>query len=203
MICSTSRGRPMETFYKLFGSLLISLRPNGRLISLLCPLFPGRQRAHAGGPRERTNRYRGWVDSYAADHGIPIEGPKKACARSTWLLPFSGCVGRTSSASITSCAAWRPGPPSAPFSPAIPWNPDGSPEKPLYSFLLLHPRSTVLVPLHGSFLPFQIMLSQRPFLYRARTDVAAASATARAMPFWGSCSRLHASMRRSSSVLLD
>ena len=98
----------METFYKLFGSLLSFVYHcfDRMVILAYLPLltreenivhffrdvngiWPITQEAL----RERTNRYRGWVDSYAADHGIPSSGPKKVCARRiTWLLPFSGCV---------------------------------------------------------------------------------------------------------------
>ena len=113
----------METFHKLFGSLLSFVYHCFDRVVILAYLplltreenlvhffrdvngiWPITQEAL----RERTNRYRSGVDSYARDHGIPIECAEKACARkSTSLLSFSACAGRTSSASITSCAAWR------------------------------------------------------------------------------------------------
>ena len=74
----------METFYKLFGSLLSFVYHcfDRMVILAYLPLltreenivhffrdvngiWPLTQEAL----RERTNRYRGWVDSYAADHG--------------------------------------------------------------------------------------------------------------------------------------
>ena len=62
----------------------------------------------AGALRERTNRSR-WTPRSRV--------PKKRAQGGSRGFPFSGCVKNQ----ITSCAAWRSGPPSAPFSPAIPW----------------------------------------------------------------------------------
>ena len=128
----------METFYKLFGSLLSFVYHcfDRMVILAYLPLltreenivhffrdvngiWPLTQEALRGA-HQPLSGLGGLLR--CAIMGFPSSGPKKACARRiTWLLPFSGCVGRTSSASITSCAAWRSGPPSAPFSPAIPW----------------------------------------------------------------------------------
>ena len=92
----------METFYKLFGSLLSFVYHcfDRMVILAYLPLltreenivhffrdvngiWPITQEAL----RERTNRYRGWVDSYAADHGIPIEWAEKGVRKEDHVAP--------------------------------------------------------------------------------------------------------------------
>ena len=92
----------METFYKLFGSLLSFVYHcfDRMVILAYLPLltreenivhffrdvngiWPLTQEAL----RERTNRYRSGVDSYARDHGIPIEWAEKGVRKEDHVAP--------------------------------------------------------------------------------------------------------------------
>ena len=92
----------METFHKLFGSLLSFVYHcfDRMVILAYLPLltreenlvyffrdvngiWPITQEAL----RERTNRYRSGVDSYAADHGIPIEWAEKGVRKEDHVAP--------------------------------------------------------------------------------------------------------------------
>ena len=92
----------METFHKLFGSLLSFVYHCFDRVVILAYLplltreenivhffrdvngiWPITQEAL----RERTNRYRSWVDSYAHDHGIPIEWAEKGVRKEDHVAP--------------------------------------------------------------------------------------------------------------------
>ena len=92
----------METFHKLFGSLLSFVYHCFDRVVILAYLplltreenlvhffrdvngiWPITQEAL----RERTNRYRSGVDSYARDHGIPIEWAEKGVRKEEHVAP--------------------------------------------------------------------------------------------------------------------
>lgn len=92
----------METFTKLFGSLLIFVYHcfdriviNGYLNGLSRP----EQVVHffrevLGIPvvskeilSQRTNEYRNWVEAYVRNHGIPIEWAGKGVRKERYVLP--------------------------------------------------------------------------------------------------------------------
>ncbi|MDA2934384.1 hypothetical protein MYX82_08575 [Acidobacteria bacterium AH-259-D05] len=103
LIQNQSRRRPMETFHKLFGSLLsfvyhcldrvvilaylpLLTREENivhffRDVNGIWPITPEAL-------RERTNRYRNWVDSYARQHQIPIEWAQKGVRKEDYVRPY-------------------------------------------------------------------------------------------------------------------
>ena len=92
----------METFHKLFGSLLSFVYHCFDRVVILAylPLLTREEnRVHffrdvngiwpitQEALRERTNRYRSGVDSYARDHGIPIEWAEKGVRKEEHVAP--------------------------------------------------------------------------------------------------------------------
>ena len=72
----------METFHKLFGSLLSFVyHCFDRVVILAYLHVKGIWPITKEALRERTTRYRSWVDSYAQDHAIPIEWAEKGGAQ--------------------------------------------------------------------------------------------------------------------------
>src|SRR6202162_4212088 len=92
-------GRPMETFTKLFGSLLIFVYHcfdriviNGYLSGLSRPeqvvwFFHevlGIPVVSKEVLSQRTNDYRNWLEAYARNHGIPMEWAEKGVRKENY-----------------------------------------------------------------------------------------------------------------------
>src|ERR1044071_2664736 len=96
------RGGPMETFAKLFGSLLVFVYHCFDRIVILghIPLLTRPENivhffrdVHQAGAitkevlRKRTDVYNRWVDAYARNHKIPIEWAEKGVRKEDYVLP--------------------------------------------------------------------------------------------------------------------
>src|ERR1700689_1833003 len=94
--------RPMETFTKLFGSLLLFVYHcfdriviNGYLTNLSRPeqvVYFFRQVLEIPAVckevlSQRTNDYRNWVEAFARNHGTPIEWAEKGVRKEDYVLP--------------------------------------------------------------------------------------------------------------------
>jgi len=92
----------METFTKLFGSLLIFVHHcfdrvviNGYLSGLSRPgqvvhFFPdvvGEPVIDKEVLSRRTNKYQGWVKAYARNHGIPVEWAESKVRKEDYVRP--------------------------------------------------------------------------------------------------------------------
>jgi hypothetical protein len=126
----------METFAKLFGSLLALVYHCfdrivilGHLPLLTRPenivhFFRNIHQVETISKeilRERTDDYHHWVEAFAKKRKIPWNGPKKGFARRTTSAPTcdQGSAG-ISSESTSSSRAWNWDPPSAPRFPGFP-----------------------------------------------------------------------------------
>ena len=169
----------METFYKLFGSLLSFVYHcfDRMVILAYLPLltreenivhffrdvngiWPLTQEAL----RERPNRYRGWVDSYAADHGIPIEWAEKGVRKEDHVAPSLQRMRRKNQFGVYSILrSMEVGPTFRSFQPRYPVeDPDYRilrRRRSRYTHFYFYIHDPVLGALSlciGSFLPFQI-----------------------------------------------
>jgi hypothetical protein len=113
----------METFTKLFGSLLLFVYHcfdriviNGYLTNLSRPeqvvYFFRQVRGIPVVSKEvlsqRTNEYRAWVESFARNHGLPIEWAEKGVRKEDHVLPaLRRMEKKTLLASISFSAAWN------------------------------------------------------------------------------------------------
>jgi hypothetical protein len=92
----------METFTKLFGSLLVFVYHCFDRIVILghIPLLTRPENivhffrdVHQSGPitkdvlRQRTNEYNGWVEAFARNHKIPIEWAEKGVRKEDYVRP--------------------------------------------------------------------------------------------------------------------
>src|SRR6266446_8751630 len=69
----------------------------------------------------RTADYQAWVDAFARNHRLPIEWPRRRCARKTMSCPGNAAwPGPTPTASTSSSRAWSRGRPSGSASPNTP-----------------------------------------------------------------------------------
>src|SRR6266436_5531193 len=95
-------GRPMETFTKLFGSLLVLVYHcfdriviNGYLSGLSRPEqvvyffrdVSGVAVIDKSVLSERTEVYRNWVEAYARNHKLPMEWSGKGVRKEDYVLP--------------------------------------------------------------------------------------------------------------------
>ena len=91
----------METFHKLFGNLLSFVYHCFDRVVILAylPLLTREENivhffrdvngiwpVTQDALRERTNRYRSWVDSYADQHSIPMEWAEKGVRKEDYVL---------------------------------------------------------------------------------------------------------------------
>src|ERR1051326_6268990 len=130
---SRNRGGPMESFVKLFGSLLALVYHCFDRIVILgyIPLLTRPENIvhffravhHSGAlPKDvlprRTDDYNRWVDALPATTKSPPSGPKRASAKRITCAPISSAWSDgIASASTSSSRAWRSAPPSAPAFP--------------------------------------------------------------------------------------
>ena len=201
----------METFTKLFGSLLVFVYHcfdriviNGYLSGLSRPeqvvyFF----REVLGVPvvdkevlGQRTNEYQSWVEAYARNHKIPIQWAEKGVRKEDYVLPASAGAwrSRTAMASTSFSRAWnRAGPSAAHRAQSIRprtrttafWHSSAAASRITISTFAMRSwvRSSIRV---ASFLPVpDHLLSQRPFLHRTGIEPRRKSASARTTtPSW-------------------
>jgi len=92
----------MEVFTKLFGELLVFVYHcfdriviHGYLTVLSRPELVvhffrnivGAAEVSKEALSQRTSDYQSWVEAYARNHAIPIEWPRRGCARRTMCCP--------------------------------------------------------------------------------------------------------------------
>src|SRR5436305_15130448 len=97
------RGGPMETFIRLFGSLLVFVYHCFDRIVILghIPLLTRPENivhffrdVHPAGAitkellRQRTSEYNRWVDAFAQNHKIPIEWAEKGVRKEDYVRPY-------------------------------------------------------------------------------------------------------------------
>src|SRR5882672_10457916 len=95
--------RPMETFMKLFGSVLtfvyhcfdrIVIQGHLPLLAREAHIVYWFRDLHGVYPittqalKKRTEEYRNWVDAYARNHGIPVEWAKKGVKKEDYVRPY-------------------------------------------------------------------------------------------------------------------
>ena len=126
----------METFTKLFGSLLVFVYHcfdriviNGYLSGLSRPeqvVYFFRDVIGVGVIdktvlSQRTEVYRNWVEAYAANHKLPVEWAEKGVRKEDYVQPHLRRMAKTTPTASTSFSrVWNRGPRSASASPGFP-----------------------------------------------------------------------------------
>src|SRR5271157_5424938 len=173
------RGGPMETFTKLFGSLLALVYHCFDRIVILghIPLLTRPENivhffrdVHQAGAitkevlRKRTDEYNRWVDAFARNHKIPIEWAEKGVRKEDYVRPYQQRMERQNRFGvyfILKCMEVGPS-----FRSSAPRFPVEDPDYRIigrqrcrYTHYYFYIRDEVLGPMSmcvGSFLPFQI-----------------------------------------------
>jgi hypothetical protein len=169
----------METFTKLFGSLLVFVYHCFDRIVILghIPLLTRPENivhffrdVHQSGPitkdvlRKRTNEYNGWVESFARNHKIPIEWAEKGVRKEDYVRPYQQRMERHNRFGVYFILKSMEVGPS--FRSSAPRFPVEDPDYRIigrqrcrYTHYYFYIRDEVLGPMSmcvGSFLPFQI-----------------------------------------------
>ena len=169
----------METFTKLFGSLLAFIYHCFDRIVILghIPLLTRPENivhffrdVHQSGPitkdvlRKRTNEYNGWVESFARNHKIPIEWAEKGVRKEDYVRPYQQRMERHNLFGVYFILKSMEVGPS--FRSSTPRFPVEDPDYRIigrqrcrYTHYYFYIRDEVLGPMSmcvGSFLPFQI-----------------------------------------------
>jgi hypothetical protein len=169
----------METFTKLFGSLLVFVYHCFDRIVILghIPLLTRPENivhffrdVHQSGPitkdvlRQRTNEYNGWVEAFARNHKIPIEWAEKGVRKEDYVRPYQQRMERQNRFGVYFILKSMEVGPS--FRSSAPRFPVEDPDYRIigrqrcrYTHYYFYIRDEVLGPMSmcvGSFLPFQI-----------------------------------------------
>jgi hypothetical protein len=169
----------METFTKLFGSLLVFVYHCFDRIVILghIPLLTRPENivhffrdVHRSGPitkdvlRKRTNEYNGWVEAFARNHKIPIEWAEKGVRKEDYVRPYQQRMERHNRFGVYFILKSMEVGPS--FRSSAPRYPVEDPDYRIigrqrcrYTHYYFYIRDEVLGPMSmcvGSFLPFQI-----------------------------------------------
>ena len=169
----------METFTKLFGSLLAFVYHCFDRIVILghIPLLTRPENivhffrdVHQSGPitkdvlRKRTNEYNGWVEAFARNHKIPIEWAEKGVRKEDYVRPYQQRMERQNRFGVYFILkSMEVGPSFRSSAPRFPvQDPDYriiGRQRSRYTHYFFYIRDEVLGPMSmcvGSFLPFQI-----------------------------------------------
>jgi hypothetical protein len=169
----------METFTKLFGSLLAFVYHCFDRIVILghIPLLTRPENivhffrdVHHSGPitkdvlRKRTNEYNGWVDAFARNHKIPIEWAERGVRKEDYVRPYQQRMERQNRFGVYFILkSMEVGPSFRSSAPRFPVeDPDYriiGKQRCRYTHYYFYIRDEVLGPMSmcvGSFLPFQI-----------------------------------------------
>ena len=167
----------METFVKLFGSLLafvyhcfdrIVIQGHLPLLAREAHVVHWFRDVHGVYPvtpealKKRTDEYRSWVDAYARNHSIPVERAQKGVKKENYVLPYLKRMEKKNQHGVYFIfSSMEQGPC---FHPMVPKYPTDDPnyriirrQRRMYTHLYFYIRDEVLGPMVmcvGTYLPF-------------------------------------------------